>query len=58
MFTKKLHKGATTLYDEFSRQETSTVKRAFFITWFHYTILLLTYIFGNLKAPRFVSKGF
>ena len=38
MFTKKPHKGATTLYDEFSRQETSTVKRAFFITYHHYTI--------------------
>ena len=31
MFTKKPHKGATTLYDEFSRQETSTVKRAFLL---------------------------
>lgn len=38
MFTKKPHKGATILYDEFSRQETSTVKRAFFITYHHYTI--------------------
>ena len=31
MFTKKPLKEATTLYDEFSRQETSTVKRAFLL---------------------------
>ena len=31
MFTKKPHKGATILYDEFSRQEISTVKRAFLL---------------------------